>query len=164
MRIEELFDGVNMQDYYLGKVTQVYRSNCIAQIDNLDVMSDRSRFGKSFLPNTINYFVLIDSVTGIFLGEVFENKASRKNIFELTTTFDEKPNDYHEICIDTIALMTPEGKKFELAGFSTLGISDKVYIPAVPRVLFGQGRTASSLCDIHQQSTCGRCSSPQHTL
>ena len=128
MRIEELFDGVNMQDYYLGKVTQVYRSNCIAQIDNLDVMSDRSRFGKSFLPNTINYFVLIDSVTGIFLGEVFENKASRKNIFELTTTFDEKPNDYHEICIDTIALMTPEGTKFELAGFSTLGISDKVYI------------------------------------
>ena len=128
MRLEELFNGVNMQDYYLGKVTQVYRSNCIAQIDNLDIMSDRSKFGKSFLPNTINYFVLIDSVTGVFLGEVFENKASRKNIFELTTTFDEKPSDYHEICIDTIALMSPESKKFQLAGFSTLGISDKVYI------------------------------------
>ena len=67
MRLEELFNGVNMQDYYLGKVTQVYRSNCIAQIDNLDIMSDRSKFGKSFLPNTINYFVLIDSVTGVFL-------------------------------------------------------------------------------------------------
>ncbi|MCQ2505354.1 MAG: DUF87 domain-containing protein [Saccharofermentans sp.] len=128
MNIEELYDGVNMQDYYIGKVTQVYRSNCIAQIDNLDIMSDRSRFNKSFLPNTINYFVLIDSAIGIFLGEVFENKASRKNIFELTTTFDEKPNDYHEICIDTIALIRPESHKFELAGFSTLGISDKVYI------------------------------------
>ena len=128
MRLEELFTGVNMQDYYLGKVTQVYRSNCIAQIENLELMSDRSRFGKSFLPNTINYFVLIDSVTGVFLGEVFENKASRKNIFEITSTFDEKPNDYHEICIDTIALMAPDKNKFELAGFSTLGISDKVYI------------------------------------
>ena len=128
MRLEELFTGVNMQDYYLGRVTQVYRSNCIAQIENLDIMGDRSRFGKSFLPNTINYFVLIDSVTGVFLGEVFENKASRKNIFEITSTFDEKPNDYHEICIDTIALMAPDKNKFELAGFSTLGISDKVYI------------------------------------
>jgi hypothetical protein len=128
MRLEELFTGVNMQDYYLGKVTQVYRSNCIAQIENLEIMSDRNRFGKSFLPNTINYFVLIDSVTGVFLGEVFENKASRKNIFEITSTFDEKPNDYHEICIDTIALMAPDKNKFELAGFSTLGISDKVYI------------------------------------
>ena len=128
MRLEELFTGVTMQDYYLGKVTQVYRSNCIAQIENLEIMSDRNRFGKSFLPNTINYFVLIDSVTGVFLGEVFENKASRKNIFEITSTFDEKPNDYHEICIDTIALMAPDKNKFELAGFSTLGISDKVYI------------------------------------
>ncbi|SEV88520.1 hypothetical protein SAMN05216413_0448 [Ruminococcaceae bacterium KH2T8] len=128
MRLEELYEGVNLQDYYIGKVTQVYRSNCIAQIDNLDIMSARDRFDKSFLPNTINYFVIIDSVMGLFLGEVFENKASRKNIFELTTLMDETPSDYHEICIDTIAIMGPESNKFELAGFSTLGISDKVYI------------------------------------
>ena len=58
MRLEELYEGVNLQDYYIGKVTQVYRSNCIAQIDNLDIMSARDRFDKSFLPNTIIYFVI----------------------------------------------------------------------------------------------------------
>ena len=128
MTLEALYEGLNLQDYYLGKVTQVYRSNCIAQIDNPQIMADRSKFEKSFLPNTINYFVVIESTVGVFLGEVFENKASRKNIFELTTLFeDEKPNDYHEVCIDTIALMEPDSNKFNLAGFNTLGISDKVY-------------------------------------
>ncbi len=128
MTLESLYEGLNPQDFYLGKITQVYRSNCIAQIDNPAVMADRERFNKSFLPNTINYFVIIESTLGLFLGEVFENKASRKNIFELTSMFeDEKPSDYHEIVIDTVALMPPDAEKFNLAGFSTIGITDKVY-------------------------------------
>ena len=128
MTLEQLYEGVNLQDYYLGKVTQVYRSCSIAQIDNLEIISDRSRFNRSFLPNSINNFVIVDSTLGLFLGEIFENKASRKSIFEMSSIADEKTNDYHEISIDTIALMTPESNKFELAGFKTLGITDKVYI------------------------------------
>lgn len=127
MTLESLYASVNLSDYYIGKVTQVYRSNCIAQIENLALIADRSRLSPSFLPNTINNFVIIDSTLGVFLGEVFENKASRKNIFDMTGASD-KPNDYHEICIDTIALMTPQSDKFELAGFKTLGITDSVYL------------------------------------
>ncbi|MBQ4270252.1 MAG: DUF87 domain-containing protein, partial [Clostridiales bacterium] len=126
MKLEALYEGLNIDEYYLGKVTQVYRSNSIAQIENVSIMMDRSKFKKSFLPNTINYFVLIDSTVGVFLGEVFENKASRKSLFEMSS--DGKVSDYQEICIDTIALMTPESNKFELAGFKTLGITDKVYL------------------------------------
>ncbi len=127
MTLETLYQGVNLQDYYLGKVTQVYRSCSIAQIDNPSLMADRSKFNESFLPNTINYFVIVESTAGLFLGEVFENKASRKSVFEMTSA-DEKRNDYHEVSIDTIALMTPSSNRFELAGFKTLGISDKVYL------------------------------------
>jgi len=64
---------------------------------------------------------------GVFLGEIFENKASRKNIFEIDSG-DITSNDYQEICIDTIALMAPDADKFQLAGFNTLGITDKVYL------------------------------------
>ncbi|MBQ7274460.1 MAG: ATP-binding protein [Clostridiales bacterium] len=128
MTLETLYSGLDLNDYYLGQVTQVYRSCSIAQIDNLSLITDRSKFTSSFRANTINNFVVIDSTVGVFLGEVFENKASRKNIFEMSSTADEKPNDYHEISIDTIALMTPESDKFELAGFKTLGITDKVYL------------------------------------
>ncbi len=127
MTIEALFAGKNPQDFYIGKVTQVYRSNCVAQVENFDLMSDRSKFNKSFLPNTINNFVIIDSVVGLFLGEVFENKASRKSIYEMKTG-DVKSNDYQEICIDTISLMPADSDKFQLAGFNTLGITDKVYL------------------------------------
>ncbi len=127
MTLDELYAGLNLQEYYMGKVTQVYRSCSIAQIDNLSLMADRNKFTTSFRPNTINYYVVIDSLAGVFLGEVFENKASRKNVFEMTDANDT-PRDYHEISIDTIALMTPNSDKFELAGFKTLGITDKVYI------------------------------------
>jgi hypothetical protein len=127
MTIEQLYAGMDPQEFYIGKVTQVYRSSCIAQIDNLTLMSDRSRFNKSFLPNTINYFVIVDSVVGLFLGEVFENKASRKSIYEMSSG-TTKSNDYQEICIDTISLMPTEASKFQLAGFNTLGITDKVYL------------------------------------
>ena len=129
MTIDALYDGLNYQDFYIGKVTQVYRSNCIAQIDNLSLMSDRSKFNPSFLPNTINNYVLVESTLGIFLGEIYENKASRKNIFEISSgDVDVKSNDYQEVCIDTIALMPNGAEKFQLAGFNTLGITDKVYL------------------------------------
>ena len=129
MTIDALYDGLNYQDFYIGKVTQVYRSNCIAQIDNLSLMSDRSKFNPSFLPNTINNYVLVESTLGIFLGEIYENKASRKNIFEISSgDVDVKSNDYQEVCIDTIALMPNGASKFQLAGFNTLGITDKVYL------------------------------------
>ena len=128
MTLETLYEGLNLQDYYIGKVTQVYRGCSIAQVDNLELMADRTKLRNSFLPNTINYFVIIDSTPGLFLGEVFENKASRKNIYEMSSLADEPAADYHEISIDTIALMKPDGKKFDLAGFKTLGITDKVYM------------------------------------
>lgn len=127
MTIEALYGGLNPQDFYIGKVTQVYRSNCTAQIENISLMADRSKFNNTFLPNTINYYVLVDSTVGIFLGEVFENKASRKSIFEVSSG-EAKASDYQEIQIDTIALIPPEDVKFRLAGFKTLGITDKVYL------------------------------------
>ena len=127
MTIEELYSGRNVEDFYIGKITQVYRSCCVAQVDNVQVMANRAKFTSSFLPNTINYFVIIQSTLGLFLGEVFENKASRKNVFD-TAGGDAASSDYMEIQIDTIALMAPDRDKFDLAGFKTLGITDKVYL------------------------------------
>ena len=95
MTLETLYSGLNLQDYYIGKVTQVYRGCSIAQVDNIDLMSYRNKFSNAFMPNAINYFVVIDSTAGIFLGEVFENKSSRKNIYEMSSLADEPAADYH---------------------------------------------------------------------
>ena len=112
MTLDTLYKGFKLDDYYLGKVTQVYRANSIAKIENTAAMEDRKKLSAAFAPNTINYFVVIDSVHGLFLGEVFENKSSENE---------------QEICIDTVAFMGPDAERFELSGFKTLGINDKVY-------------------------------------
>ena len=70
MTLEALYKGVNLLDYYIGKITQVYRSSSIAEIDNDSIMTDRSKFSSSFRPNSINYFVIIESTEGLFLGEI----------------------------------------------------------------------------------------------
>ncbi len=123
MTIKSLFEGHNLENHYLGKVTQVFRSNSIALIENTAALNDRSKFTTSFLPNTISYFVVVDSIEGIFLGEVYENKSSKKSYSE-----EDQKKVYQEICIDTIALMPPDSDRFQLAGFKTLGITDSVYL------------------------------------
>ncbi|MCR4689387.1 MAG: ATP-binding protein [Saccharofermentans sp.] len=128
MTIEQLYGGANIEDFYIGKVTQVYRSCCIAQVENIELMTDRSKLSASATQNSINYYVVIDSTQGLFFGEVFENKASRKVVYGDSSLANEQTTDYHEISIDTIALMDPDKSKFNLSGFKTLGITDKVYV------------------------------------
>ena len=124
MTLEAHYKGVNLADYYIGKVTQVYRSSSIAEIDNDSIMTDRSKFSSSFRPNSINYFVIVESTEGLFLGEVFENKASGKDILDGKADSE----DFHEVCIDTVAFMSESADKFELSGFKSLGVTDKVYL------------------------------------
>ena len=117
MTLEELYKGVKPKDYFVGKVSQVYRSSSIVTVENNDLMADRKKFDLSFRPNTINYFVIIESALGLFLGEVFENKE-----------FKNGSEDVHELCINTAAFMGAEDNRFVLSGFKTLGLGDNVYI------------------------------------
>ena len=49
MTLEELYGGQNVEDYYIGKITQVYRSCCVAQVDNVQLMANREKFSNSFI-------------------------------------------------------------------------------------------------------------------
>ena len=81
MTIDSLYTDIDKSNYYIGRISQVYRDNSIAQVENLSLLSHRKMYGESLIPNTINYLVLIDSVQGLFLGEVFQTKvASSENI------------------------------------------------------------------------------------
>ena len=126
MTLETLYKGLNLDDYYIGRVKQVFRGCSVAKVENIALMTSRDKFSKLFQPNTINYFVIIEATQGLFLGEVFENKTTADNISNETT--DSGKPVYHEISIDTIALMPFDADKFDLAGFQTLGIADKVYL------------------------------------
>ncbi|HBM4625670.1 TPA: ATP-binding protein, partial [Listeria monocytogenes] len=80
------------------------------------------------IPNTINYFVVIDTVQGLFIGETFQSKIpSSDSVHEsLNNGISEKV--YPEIGIDVIGLMRQNESSFKLSGMNTVGVTDKVYV------------------------------------
>lgn len=128
MTIDSLYDRIDKNNFYIGRVSQVYRDNSIAQVENLSLLSHRKIVGETLYPNTINYLVVIDSIQGIFLGEVFQTKVSSAENIHDSINSGKTETVFPEINIDIIGLMTHHDKKFVLPEFLTVGVVDKVYL------------------------------------
>lgn len=128
MVIDNFYNTIDKNNFYLGRISQVFRGNSVIQVENLSLLSHRKIKNESLIPNTINYFVLIDSTQGLFLGEVFQSKIS--NTVNMHDSINEgKPESvYPEICVDIIGLMKYGDSIFRLPEFLTVGITDKTYI------------------------------------
>ena len=128
MTIDALYEEIDKNNFYIGRISQVYRDNSIAQVENLSLLSHRKIIRESLLPSTINYLVIIDSVQGIFLGEVYQNKVASSDNLHESMNRGKVENVYPEISIDIIGLMSQFDKKFDLPEFLTVGVTDKVYL------------------------------------
>lgn len=128
MVIDNFYNSIDKNNFYLGRISQVYRGNSVIQVENLSLLSHRKIKNESLIPNTINYFVVIDSTQGLFLGEVFQSKIP--NTVNMHDSINEgKPESvYPEICVDIIGLMKYGDSIFRLPEFLTVGITDKTYI------------------------------------
>ena len=74
MTIDSLYDKMDKNNYYIGRISQVYRDNSIAQVENLTLLSHRKIYRESLIPNTINYLVVVDSVVVFFLEKCFKQR------------------------------------------------------------------------------------------
>lgn len=128
MTIDSLYNNIDKNNFYIGRIAQVYRDNSIAQVENLSLLSHRKIMDEHLIPNTINYLVVIDSVQGIFLGEVFQNKVPSSESLHDSINHGKPEIVFPEINIDIIGLMTHHDSKFKLPEFLTVGIADKVYL------------------------------------
>lgn len=128
MTIDFLYDKMDKNNFYIGRISQVYRDNSVAQVENLSLLSYRKIFQESLLPNTINYLVVIDSARGIFLGEVFQTKVASSEKLHDSINYGKLETVFPEISIDIIGIMTYHDKKFRLPEFMTVGVSEKVYL------------------------------------
>lgn len=128
MTIDFLYEKVDKNNFYIGRISQVYRDNSIAQVENLSLLSHRKIYQELLIPNTINYLVVIDSIKGIFLGEVFQTKVSSSEKIHDSINNGKPEAIYPEINIDIIGVMTYHDKKFRLPEFMTVGVSEKVYL------------------------------------
>ena len=52
MTIDSLYDEIDKSNYYIGRISQVYRDNSIAQVENLSLLSNRKIYGELLIPNT----------------------------------------------------------------------------------------------------------------
>lgn len=128
MTIDSLYDKMDKNNFYVGRISQVYRDNSVAQVENLSLLSHRKIFTELLTPNTINYLVVIDSVRGIFLGEVFQTKVPSSEKLHDSINYGHPETVFPEISIDIIGVMTHNDKKFKLPEFMTVGVSEKVYL------------------------------------
>ena len=128
MMIDRWYKNVDKGNFYLGMISEVNRNHSIIQVENLSILKHRKLLNESLLPHTVNYFVIIDNVQGIFLGEVFQTKLNGSESIHDTLNKVYGKNSYPEISINIIGLMESNSKTFSLAGFRTVGITDKVYV------------------------------------
>ena len=54
MTIDCIYDRIDKNNFYIGRISQVYRDSSVAQVENLSLLSHRKIVGESLLPNTIN--------------------------------------------------------------------------------------------------------------
>lgn len=105
MTIDSLYNNMDKSNFYIGRISQVYRDNSIAQVENLSLLSHRKILNETLTPNTINYFVVVDSIQGIFLGEVFQSKIPSSESLHDSIYHGKPETIFPEINIDIIGLM-----------------------------------------------------------
>ena len=127
-KIDSFYKVADKSNYYLGMISQVNRSYSTIQIENLSLFSYRKLKKDILSPNTINYYVLIDSSNGLFFGEIFQSKVPNSDSVHEMLTNGQQEKIFPEISIDILGYIPLGEKYFKLNGTKTVGITDKVYI------------------------------------
>ena len=127
-KIDIFYEVADKSNYYLGMISQVNRSYSTIQIENLSLFSYRKLKKDILSPNTINYYVLIDSNNGLFFGEIFQSKLPNSDSVHEMLTSGLQDKIFPEISIDILGYIPLGEKYFKLNGTNTVGITDKVYM------------------------------------
>ena len=126
--IDSFYTDIDKSNYYLGLVSQVYKDNIVIQVENLSWLNYRRLKQDLLVPGTVNYFVLIDSVNGIFLGEVTQAKLPGNESVHQYLLEGSSEKVYPELNIDIVAVYSDNEEKFIPAGFETVELTNKTYV------------------------------------
>lgn len=128
IKIDSFYKVADKSNYYLGMISQVNRAYSTIQIENLSLFSYRKLRTDILAPNTINFYVLIDSSNGLFFGEIFQSKVPNSDSLHEMLTYGQQEKIFPEISIDILGYIPLGEQYFKLNGTNTVGITDKVYI------------------------------------
>lgn len=128
MMIDQFYSSIDKNNFYLGMVSQVYKDTCVVQIENFTWLNQRRINQELLIPNTINYHVLIDSIYGLFIGEVYQAKIQSAQNTHYAVQNESVEKVFPELFVDLIGVLPPDGESFNTPGFYSVGLMDKVYI------------------------------------
>lgn len=128
MIIDDFYTELDKNNYYLGMVSQVYKNGCVIQTENLSWLNSRRIIEELLVPNTINYYVIIDSLKGLFIGEVYQSKIASSENAHFAIKNDTSDKILPELSIDILGVMLNDNSKFKTTGFYSVGLTDRVYI------------------------------------
>ena len=124
--------NLDKKNFYLGTVVQVSSREVTIQIDNLSLLTHRLLRQSDLVPNTINYYVTIDSISGIYFGQVVQNRIPIGASREFLSDESHKEQVYAEATVDILGLEGAGDRSFRLPGFSRPGVTEKVYLANGP--------------------------------
>lgn len=128
MMIDQFYSSIDKNNFYLGMVSQVYKDTCVVQIENFTWLNQRRINQELLIPNTINYHVLIDSIYGLFIGEVYQAKIQSAQNTHYAVQNESVEKVFPELFVGLIGVLPPDGESFNTPGFYSVGLMDKVYI------------------------------------
>lgn len=128
MRIDQFYSDIDKNNFYLGMVSQVYKDGCVIQVENLSWLQQRRINQELLIPNTINYYVIIDSIQGLFIGEVYQAKIQSAQNTHYAVQNNSTEKVFPELFVDLIGVLPPDGDSFNTPGFYSVGLLDRVYL------------------------------------
>ena len=134
MKIDELFKVAKYsgakENYYIGKVTQIFSNSVYIQFENLNVSSSKILFGDYLCPGKVGEYVIIDDFPLPLIGKIEQIKLRNSdNVHQsLKTADDETIYPTGKIQIFGTANFIDNDIKVEFDGFKVPELAQKVYV------------------------------------
>lgn len=134
MKIDELFkdseDSNVKENYYIGKVTQIFSNSVYIQFENLNTSLSRIFLGDYLRPGKVGEYVIIDNFPLPLVGKIEQIKLKdNDNVHQSLKNADDEtiyPTGKIQI-IGTVNIIDDE-VKVEFDGFKVPELAQKVYI------------------------------------
>lgn len=126
MKIDSLYSELDKSNFFLGKISAVFKFESKIQVENISLLNHRRIQREHLVPNTINYYVVIDGINGLFIGQIFQAMVSGPNSIHNARGLRDDGKIFPELSVDVFGIF--EDDKIVFSGFRTVGITDKVYI------------------------------------
>lgn len=126
--IDNLYSIHDKNNFYLGLISQVFKDYSIVQVENLSWLKFRKLNDELIVSNTTNIYVVVDALSGLFLGEISYSRLPNSDSVHNALIKGDSGKIFPELRIDIVGYMPKSKSQFILSGFQNVGLTNSVYL------------------------------------